>query len=124
MGKFDRLRRIRVTKSEDVRDREGKTTRSQSKMYSLVNEFEELEKRREEILLERDELARRLDAGEITAIEYRKQLMMKMQEAAQVTERMKALASKLEGMGYKGVLQKYEAERTSGTMKDVLKTKE
>ncbi|MHA1960712.1 MAG: hypothetical protein ACW99U_10790 [Candidatus Thorarchaeota archaeon] len=124
MGILDRLKRKITERSGDVRVPDAKSSRSHPKTYSLVNEFEELEQRREEILLERDELARLLDAGEITAIEYRKQLMAKMQEAAQVTENMKAIASRLESMGYKGVLQKYEQQRTSGTLKDMMKTKE
>jgi hypothetical protein len=76
----------------------------QDEVVSLVAEYERLSKRREELQEERGALTKRLDSGELTAIEFRKLLMEKIQEAAQVSDSLKSTSSRLTALGYRGVL--------------------
>ena len=76
----------------------------QNEIVTLVAEYERLSARREELQEERRELTARLDRGELTPIEFRKQLMEKIQEAAQVSENLKDTSAKLTALGYRGVL--------------------
>ena len=76
----------------------------QNALVALVAEYERLYQRREELQNERSELTIRLDNGELTALEFRKELMNRIQEAAAVSDKLKETAAKLTSMGYKGVL--------------------
>ncbi len=76
----------------------------QGELVNLVAEYERLYQRREELQAERSDLTARLDNGELTALEFRKELMSRIQEAAIVSEKLKETASRLTAMGYKGVL--------------------
>jgi hypothetical protein len=71
---------------------------------NLVARYEELYKRRSELHAERAQLTHQLDSGELTALKFRKQLMLKIQEAAQVSDNLKETASRLIELGYRGVL--------------------
>ncbi len=46
----------------------------------------------------------RLDRGEITAQEWRKSLMSRTQEAAQLAEKLRIARSRLKFLGYTGLL--------------------
>ncbi len=76
----------------------------QQKLLSLVAEYERLSRRRDELQRERGELTFKLDKGELTAMEFRKQLREKIQEASRLTERMKETSNQLSALGYRGVL--------------------
>lgn len=76
----------------------------QSELVDLVAEYERLYQRREELQNERSDLTSRLDNGELTALEFRKELMNRIQEAASVSDKLKETAAKLTAMGYRGVL--------------------
>ena len=120
MGLFDRWRRKREDKRETtVKGREILTSKppsaivkpvrdlspeDQSELAALVAEYERLKKRREELQQERGELTERLDRGELTPIEFRKELMSRIREASQVTEKLKSTSSRLTSMGYRGIL--------------------
>jgi hypothetical protein len=73
-------------------------------VVSLVAEYERLVQRREELQVERRELTATLDRGEIDPDEFRKELMNRIQEAATVSENLRATATKLTTLGYRGVL--------------------
>jgi hypothetical protein len=119
MGLFDSWRRRR-RKPEIVapRDRkssevkapestrpEGLTPVEKGEVTDLVTRYEELHKRRAELHAERAQLTNQLDSGELTALKFRKQLMLKIQEAAQVSDTLKETASRLIELGYRGVLR-------------------
>ncbi|MCF2136761.1 MAG: hypothetical protein K9W43_05900 [Candidatus Thorarchaeota archaeon] len=78
---------------------------SQEEVVKLVAEYERLVRRRDELQTERSQLTVRLDSGELTAIEFRKELMSRIQEAAQVAERLKQVSSRLIELGYRGILR-------------------
>jgi hypothetical protein len=119
MGLFDSWRRRR-RKQEIVapKDRksleveaptptrpEGLTPVEKGEVDALVIQYEELHKRRAELHTERAQLTNQLDSGELTALKFRKQLMVKIQEAAQVSDNLKETASRLIELGYRGVLR-------------------
>ncbi len=113
MGIFDKWRRkkhraemsgTKVPAPRPISAREM-SSEVQAEIVSLVAEYEQLYKRRSELQAERSELTERLDRGELTAIEFRKLLMEKIQEAAQVAESLKATAARLTELGYRGVLR-------------------
>ena len=126
MGLFDRWKRKskrKKTVPQSIREREitkpksvtpEKTSESgsvlkstpeiQVEIDSLIAEYEQLSMRREELQIERGELTNRLDRGDLTAIEFRKTLMQKIQEAAQVSESIKDMSSKLISLGYRGMI--------------------
>ncbi|MBN2228304.1 MAG: hypothetical protein JW779_01850 [Candidatus Thorarchaeota archaeon] len=116
MGLFDRWRRkkdrevtIRLQEPEKVLisnseiDTENTHVQSEN-VDSLVREYESLIARREELQIERNELTERLDRGEIDNDEFREQLMLRIQEAAMVSENLRITSSKLTSLGYRGVL--------------------
>ncbi len=121
MGLFDSWRRRGKKRQErtTVRAREilvsdGVTTptpamvvppEAEEEVVKLVAEYERLVRRRDELQEERGQLTLRLDSGELTAIEFRKELMSRIQEAAQVAERIKQVSSRLIELGYRGVLR-------------------
>ena len=72
---------------------------------SLVAEYERLVRRRDELQRERSQLTIRLDNGELSPIEFRKELMARIQEAASVAERIKEVSSRLIALGYRGILR-------------------
>ncbi|MHA1770703.1 MAG: hypothetical protein ACTSYL_02865 [Candidatus Thorarchaeota archaeon] len=78
---------------------------SQEEVVKLVAEYERLVRRRDELQTERSQLTVRLDNGELTAIQFRKELMSRIQEAAQVAERLKQVSSRLIELGYRGILR-------------------
>ncbi len=122
MGLFDSWRRKRRQKIErkHIRSREilAPTTPAPSvapremaiapeheeEVVTLVAEYERLAKRRDELQKERTRLTLALDRGEISAIEFRRELMSRIQEAAQVADRLKEVAARLTALGYRGVL--------------------
>lgn len=111
LGIFDRWRRWRLRKKSDQATEEKErvpTTKISPEevggITDLVAEYERLVKRRADLQVERGELTAKLDNGEITAIEFRKLLMKKIREAAQVAENLKTVSSRLIELGYRGVL--------------------
>jgi hypothetical protein len=119
MGLFDSWRRRRRKKEfMALKDRksseaetpmptrpEGLTPVEKGEVANLVSRYEELHKRRAELHVERAQLTKQIDNGELTALKFRKQLMLKIQEAAQVSDNLKELASRLIELGYRGVLR-------------------
>jgi hypothetical protein len=69
----------------------------------LLAEANQLIQRREELQTERGALLKRLDKGELTAIEFRKELMARIQEGAQVSEDLRKISSRLTQLGHPGV---------------------
>jgi predicted transcriptional regulator len=115
MGLFDSWRRRRRRESVKLAEPEKKETteseiegeegpRDNGDIVSLTADYERLVARREELQVERGELTKRLDRGEIDADQFRKELMARIQEAAQVSENLRATAAKLTALGYRGVL--------------------
>lgn len=118
MGLFDSWRRKRRKKEfvalkepKSSEDEAPKPTRAEGlapvekgEVDDLVTRYEELHKRRAELHAERAQLTHQLDGGELTALKFRKQLMVKIQEAAQVSDNLKETASRLIELGYRGVL--------------------
>ena len=118
MGLFDRWRRKRKPRPQpvvrprktinvasgtatDVPDAEVGT----ETIAFLLGEYENLVQRREKLQVERENLTQRLEKGEIEATEFRKELMARIQEAAQVSENLRATSVKLTELGYRGTLQ-------------------
>lgn len=75
----------------------------QSEVTSLLAEYDRLVQKREALRVERDELMARLDRGEITAQEWRKNLMARTQEAAQISEKLRITIARLKFIGYTGL---------------------
>ena len=84
--------------SEDIKESEQVDT------VSLVAEYERLIQRKEILQVERGELTAKFDSGEIEADDFRKELMNRIQEAAEVSEKLRTTAAKLTSLGYRGVL--------------------
>lgn len=84
--------------SEDIKETEQVDT------VSLVAEYERLIQRKEILKVERAELTAKLDRGEIEAGDFRKELMSRIQEAAEVSDKLRVTATKLTSLGYRGVL--------------------
>lgn len=84
--------------SEDIQESEQVDT------VSLVAEYERLIQRKETLQVERGQLTEKFDRGEIEADDFRKELMNRIQEAAEVSEKLQATAAKLTSLGYRGVL--------------------
>jgi len=84
--------------SEDIKESEQVDT------VSLVAEYERLIQRKEILQVERGELTAKLDRGEIEPDDFRKELMNRIQEAAEVSEKLRVTAVKLTSLGYRGVL--------------------
>lgn len=126
MGLFDSWRRKKAQQSEPktvVRGREIMRTEApkqavpaarpittavqkpaaQSEMNSLLAEYQRLVQRREALTTERTELTTRLDRGELTAAQFHKELRARIQEAAQVSENLRATAARLSELGYTGL---------------------
>jgi chromosome segregation ATPase len=72
-------------------------------MNSLLAEYQRLVQRREALTTERTELTTRLDRGELTAAQFHKELRARIQEAAQVSENLRATAARLSELGYTGL---------------------
>lgn len=110
MGLFDRWRRKResakpVKLLPPSKELENETKiKENNDLVNLVAEYERLVRRREELQIERRELTIKLDNGELDADEFRQQLMDKIQEAAQVSESLRVVSTKLTSLGYRGVL--------------------
>ncbi|NWF96311.1 MAG: hypothetical protein HXY34_09220 [Candidatus Thorarchaeota archaeon] len=83
---------------------EALSPEKQDEVVSLVAEYERLSARREELQRERGDLTARLDRQEITPNDFRKELMARIQEASQVSERLKETMARLTELGYRGVL--------------------
>ncbi len=112
MGLFDSWRRKKRTETA-VKPREPMKVLSPDEVtgsiseadsVALLKEYEELVKRKEALHLERDELNLRLEKGEIDANEFRKELMNRIQEAAEVSEKIRVTGAKLVSLGYRGIL--------------------
>jgi chromosome segregation ATPase len=82
---------------------EARSPAAQTEVSGLVAEYERMVDRRKALQTERDELTARLDKGEITAQEWRKQLMASTQEAAQLSEKIRITSARLKWMGYTGL---------------------
>ncbi len=116
MGLFDGWRRKRkreaavklqepkMSKSVESRVSEAIEESEQVDTVSLVAEYERLIQRKEILQVERGELTTKLDRGEIEADDFRKELMNRIQEAAEVSEKLRITAAKLTSLGYRGVL--------------------
>ena len=111
MGIFDNWRRKKL-KAEAKSSKPSVKPRKPVKMTEdgkqdmdvLLAEHEKLTLRREELQSEREVLTKRLDGGELTALEFRKELMSRIQEASSVSDQLKDIAASLISMGYRGAL--------------------
>jgi len=77
---------------------------TKNELVTLVAEYERLKRKRQVLQEDRAQLTERLDRGELSTTEFRKELMSKIQEAARVSEKLKDTASKLTSLGYRGIL--------------------
>jgi predicted transcriptional regulator len=114
MGFFDRWRRkkkslapVKLTESRKPKTEESVSSVSEAVSESedvagLIAEYERLVQRREELLIERQEITATLDSGELNPDEFRKELMSRIQEAATVSENLQNTAAKLTALGYRG----------------------
>jgi hypothetical protein len=120
MGLFDRWRRGKKDqKTASIRGRKtyqpsgtAKVERTSvedlgpvesGEVVKLLSEAERLIERREELQVERSALLKKLDNAELTAIEFRKELMARIQEGAQVSEDLRKISSRLTQLGHPGV---------------------
>ncbi len=117
MGLFDRWRRKKTPAPQPVA-RLHETTKIKSAasveapdiesgpetITSLLGKYEGLVQRREELKVEREDLTRKLEDGKLEAAEFRKELMARIQEAAQVSENLRETTVKLTQVGYRGTL--------------------
>ena len=121
MGIFDRWRRRKKQEARStVRAREMMRTESkpsvpkpkietpvtperENEVRRLLAEHVQLVRRKEQLQHQRGELTKRLDDGELTAIEFRKELMAKIQEAAEVSENLRNTSSRLTELGHHGI---------------------
>ena len=71
-----------------------------SEVSKLRADADRLIQRREELQIERTDLLKKLDNAELTAIEFRKQLMAKIQEGAQLSEDLRRISSRLTQLGH------------------------
>jgi hypothetical protein len=67
---------------------------------NLLAQAQSLIERREELQVERTALLKKLDNAELTATEFRKELMAKIQEGAQVSEDLRRISSRLTQLGH------------------------
>jgi regulator of replication initiation timing len=110
MGLFDSWRRKRkpkptpVARPQKVATEAESTTGEPETIASLLGKYEELVQRREALKVEREDLTRRLEEGELEATEFRKELMARIQEAAQVSENLRTTTARLTQLGYRGTL--------------------
>jgi hypothetical protein len=119
LGLFDRWRRKKppetksTVKAREIMTSQGPMPRASprpslvkpgteaaSEVDTLLAEHHRLLQRREDLQKERTELTMKLDGGELSAIEFRKQLMAMIQEASQVSENLRENASKLTSLGH------------------------
>ncbi|TFG13244.1 hypothetical protein EU537_07105 [Candidatus Thorarchaeota archaeon] len=77
---------------------------TKNELVSLVAEYERLKRKRQVLQEDRAKLTERLDRGELSTAEFRKELMSKIQEASRVSEKLKATSSRLTALGYRGIL--------------------
>ena len=113
VGIFDSWRRKRKTETQvklqeprkikpvGSKETEAITDKEQSK---LVIEYNELVRKKDALQAERDEITARLDRGEIDDTAFRKELMNRIQEAANVSDKIRETAAKLVSLGYRGIL--------------------
>ncbi|KXH71075.1 MAG: hypothetical protein AM326_12080 [Candidatus Thorarchaeota archaeon SMTZ-45] len=117
MGLFDSWRRKKKrAPTTDTRFRERPQVKSGMQtdvdvteaepetVSSLLEKYDELVQRREALSFERENLTRKLEDGEIEATEFRKELMARIQEAAQVSENLRSTTARLAQLGYRGAL--------------------
>ncbi len=83
---------------------EGAPQEKEQEIVRLVAEYERLVERREKLQTERGQLTKKLDQGEVSPTEFRKQLMSKIQEASNVSDKIKRTSARLTQLGYRGVL--------------------
>ncbi len=117
MGLFDSWRRRKQKRIEFEKRRETKRVVSEvaadesirssepETIASLLGQYYSLVERREALSVERKDLTTRLEEGKLKATEFRKELMARIQEAAQVSETLREMIAKLTQLGYRGTLQ-------------------
>jgi regulator of replication initiation timing len=81
----------------------ARSAAAQSEVNGLVAEYERMVERRKALQTEKDELTARMDKGEITAQQWRRQLMASTQEAAQLSEKIRVISARLRWLGYSGL---------------------
>lgn len=116
MGLFDSWRRKRPTPTVVAKPRDTKKAVSElarddslapgdiDSIKTLLGEYYNLVERRETLSVERKDLTKKLEKGEIEATEFRKELMSRIQEAAKVSETLRETTAKLTQLGYRGTL--------------------
>jgi C4-dicarboxylate-specific signal transduction histidine kinase len=117
MGLFDRWRRKKTPEQQPVarlREKIGTESETSAEVHitegesetisSLLKRHEDLVQRREELQKEREKLTRKLDEGKLDTTEFRKELMARIQEAAQVSENLRETQIELTQLGYRGTL--------------------
>ena len=116
MGLFDIWRRKKQKRTPDLKRRETRKFVSEEAtdasiesgepetITSLLGKYDSLVERREALSVERKDLTVRLEEGKLKAIEFRKELMSRIQEAALVSENLRETTAKLAHLGYRGIL--------------------
>jgi len=117
MGLFDSWRRRKRKRTEFEKRRETKKTvfevaadgsiksAEPETIASLLGKYYSLVERRDALSVERKDLTTKLEDGKLNATEFRKELMARIQEAAQVSETLRDMIAKLSQLGYRGTLQ-------------------
>jgi hypothetical protein len=119
LGLFDRWRRKklpetkRTVKAREIMTSQGPMPRATprpslvtpgseaaSEVEALLAEHHRLLQRRDDLQKERADLTLKLDSGELSATEFRKQLMAMIQEASQVSDNLRSNASRLTSLGH------------------------
>jgi hypothetical protein len=110
MGLFDSWRRKKHRPATVAKPRDSKKpvveleSGDPDSIRTLLGEYQDLVERREALSVEREDLTRKLETGEIEATEFRRELMFRIQEAARVSETLRETTAKLTQLGYRGTL--------------------
>jgi predicted nucleic acid-binding Zn-ribbon protein len=116
MGLFDSFRRKKKERPKPVLATEAKGEKQrpskagsfsplpgQDDVNELLKKRAELYGRREALQHERESLTAQLDNGELSASDFRKELMARIQEASQVSEGIREIDGLLSALGHRVV---------------------
>ena len=109
MGIFDRLlrRRTNVTKTQirtEPVSLEVVQSESRTELVEQLTLYQRLKKSHRELISNKESLTMRMDRGEITGAQFRKELMACLLEAARIHDTIKKTAAHLVQLGYRGIL--------------------
>jgi hypothetical protein len=106
MGLFDWWRRKKRPKRPvqvQSIEKPNNVEQQSEEVGDLIQQYESLLQRKEELQQARSELTKKLETGEIDPDDFRKDLMEIIQDGATNSEKLHDIGIKLTALGYKGV---------------------